>query len=79
MLKLRGVTDSVENKWSRMARALGRPRLVEEAFHDLDGLRSLPFAPPPGRRRDEPWRIAVKVIDARGNEGLRVLTAETPA
>ena len=26
-----------------------------------------------------PWRISVKVIDPRGNEGLRVLTAETPA
>ena len=65
---------------SRLARALGRTGLVEEAaFDDLSGLRSLPFAPPPDRRRGEPWRIAVKVIDPRGNEGLRVLTAEEPA
>ena len=69
-----------KSKWSRLARALGRTGLVEEAaFDDLSGLRSLPFAPPPDRRRGEPWRIAVKVIDPRGNEGLRVLTVEEPA
>ena len=68
-----------KSKWSRLARALGRTGLVEEvAFDDLSGLRSLPFAPP-DRRRGEPWRIAVKVIDPRGNEGLRVLTVEAPA
>ncbi len=66
-----------KSKWSRLARALGRTGLVEEAaFDDLSGLRSLPFAPPPDRRRGEPWGIAVKVIDPRGNEGLRVLAAE---
>lgn len=70
----------MENKWSRMARALGRTRLVvEEAFHDLNCLRSLPFTPPPGRRRREPWPIAVKVTDPGGNEGPRVLTVEASA
>ena len=63
-----------------MARAIGRTGLVAvDAFHDLNGLRSLPFAPPPCRRRDEPWRIAVKVTDRRGNEGLRVVTVEASA
>ena len=69
-----------KSKWSRLAKALGRTGLVEEAaFDDLSGLRSLPFAPPPDRRSGEPWRIAVKVIDPRGNEGLRVLAVEAPA
>ena len=68
------------SKWSRLAKALGRTGLVAEAaFDDLSGLRSLPFAPPAERRAGEPWRIAVKVIDPRGAEGLRVLTVEVPA
>ena len=68
------------SKWSRLAKALGRTGLVAEAaFDDLSGLRSLPFAPPAERRPGEPWRIAVKVIDPRGAEGLRVLTVEVPA
>ena len=69
-----------KSKWRRLAKALGSAGVVDEAaFDDLSGLRSLPFAPPPGRRAGEPWRIAVKVIDPRGNEGLRVLTVEAPA
>ena len=40
----------------------------ETAFEALSGLRSLPF---PERQRD--GRVAVKVIDPRGNEGLRVM------
>ena len=69
-----------KSKWRRLAKALGSAGVVDEAaFDDLSGLRSLPFAPPPDRRAGEPWRIAVKVIDPRGNEGLRVLTVEAPA
>ena len=69
-----------KSKWRRLAKALGSAGVVDEAaFDDLSGLRSLPFAPPPDRRPGEPWRIAVKVIDPRGNEGLRVLTVEAPA
>ena len=69
-----------KSKWRRLAKALGSAGVVDEAaFDDLSGLRSLPFAPPPDRRTGEPWRIAVKVIDPRGNEGLRVLTVEAPA
>ena len=43
----------------------------EGAFDALSGLRSVPFPRPSG---SAPWRVAVKVIDPRGNEGLRVLT-----
>ena len=69
-----------KSKWRRLAKALGSAGVVDEAaFDDLSGLRSLPFAPPSDRRAGEPWRIAVKVIDPRGNEGLRVLTVEAPA
>ena len=69
-----------KSKWRRLAKALGSAGVVDEAaFDDLSGLRSLPFSPPPDRRPGEPWRIAVKVIDPRGNEGLRVLTVEAPA
>ena len=62
-------------KWTRLARALGDRGLLDEgAFDALSGLRSLPFSRPPGRGPSQLWRIAVKVIDPRGNEGLRVLT-----
>ena len=63
------------SKWDRLARALGDKGVVEtDAFERLSGFESLAF-PPPSRLVDgEPWRIAVKVIDPRGNEGLRVLT-----
>lgn len=49
-----------------------------ERFEALSGLTSLPFPRParefrPGKR----WRIAIKVIDPRGQEGLRVV--EMPA
>jgi hypothetical protein len=29
---------------------------------------------PPHLQPGQPWRVGVKVIDPRGNEGLRVLT-----
>ena len=63
------------SKWHRLARALGDRGVVEEeAFERLNGFESLAF-PRPSRLMDgESWRVAVKVIDPRGNEGLRVLT-----
>ncbi|MCY4284445.1 MAG: site-specific DNA-methyltransferase [Thiotrichales bacterium] len=66
------------SKWDRLARALGDKGVVEkDAFERLSGFESLPF-PPPSRLSDgAPWRVAVKVIDPRGNEGLRVLTVRS--
>ena len=64
-----------KSKWSKLARALGGKGLVDEgAFEALSGLRSLPFSRSPSLGAGQLWRIAVKVIDPRGNEGLRVLT-----
>ena len=63
------------SKWDRLARALGEKGVVEkDAFERLSGFESIAF-PRPSRLADgEPWRVGVKVIDPRGNEGLRVLT-----
>lgn len=64
-----------KSKWDKLARALGDKGLVDrDAFDALSGLTSLPFPRPPRLGRGETWRAAVKVIDPRGNEGLRVLT-----
>jgi adenine-specific DNA-methyltransferase len=66
-----------KSKWDRLARALGDAGVVEEdAFEALSGLTSLPFPRPERLRKGETWRVAVKVIDPRGNEGLRVVTLE---
>ena len=66
-----------KSKWSKLARALGGKGLIEPgAFDSLSGLRSLPFPRPAHLAAGQPWRIAVKVIDPRGNEGLRVLTED---
>ena len=57
-----------KTKWAKLAKALGQKGVIDEsAFEALSGLRSLPF--PKGKY----GRIAVKVIDPRGNEGLRVM------
>lgn len=57
-----------KSKWQKLAKALGDVGVVEEdRFEALSGLRSLPF--PKGQHA----RVAVKVIDPRGNEGLRVV------
>ena len=62
---------------SKLARALGGKGLIEpDAFDALSGFRSLPFPRPVHLGPSQPWRIAVKVIDPRGNEGLRVLTED---
>lgn len=59
---------------SKLAKALGDKGVIEEEkFAVLSGLTSLPFARPPCLQPGEPWRVAVKVIDPRGNEGLRVV------
>ncbi len=52
--------------WKKLERAL-RGTIDEDRFDALTGTVSLPFAP--GQHR----RVAVKVIDPRGNEVMRVL------
>jgi adenine-specific DNA-methyltransferase len=65
------------SKWDKLARALGDVGAVEEgAFDRLSGLRSLPFPRPARLKPGALWRVAVKIIDPRGNEGLRVVTME---
>ena len=54
-----------KSAWGRIARAL-KGVIDEERFAALSGTVSLPF--PAGRHR----RVAVKVIDPRGNEVMRV-------
>ena len=67
-----------KSKWNKLARALGGKGLIEpDAFDALSGFGSLPFPRPAHLAAGQPWRIAVKVIDPRGNEGLRVLTGES--
>ena len=62
-------------KWDKLARALGDRGVVDEGrFDALAGWQSLPFARPTRLPAGAPWRVAVKVIDPRGNEGLRVVT-----
>jgi len=64
-----------KDKWTKLAKALGDIEVIEEdAFDALSGLRSLQFPRPERINKGETWRVAVKVIDPRGNEGLRVLT-----
>ena len=64
-----------KSQWRKLAKALGGAGVVDEgAFEALTGLRSVPFPRPSRLGPDEPWRVAVKVIDPRGNEGLRVLS-----
>lgn len=64
-----------KSKWEKLAKALGDADVIEEdAFDALSGLTSLPFPRPERLGKGEKWRIAIKVLDPRGNEGLRVLT-----
>ena len=56
--------------WERLSRAL-RGWVDPDAFEMLRGTVSLPFRPGPERR------VAVKVIDFRGNEAIRIV--EVPA
>ena len=66
-----------KSKWAKLAKALGDVGAVEEErFAALSGLTSLPFPRPARLKTDEPWRVAVKVIDPRGQEGLRVVEVE---
>jgi adenine-specific DNA-methyltransferase len=67
-------------KWDKLARALGDKGVIDEArFDELTGYRTLAFARPPALAAGRPWRVAVKMIDPRGNEGLRVITMPTEA
>jgi len=66
-----------KSKWAKLAKALGDAGVVDEdAFDSLSGLKSLAFPRPPRLKPGEPWKVAVKVIDPRGNEGLRVLNID---
>lgn len=66
-----------KSKWAKLAKALGDVGAVnEDAFEALSGLRSLSFPRPERLGKGGTWRVAVKVIDPRGNEGLRVLTVK---
>jgi adenine-specific DNA-methyltransferase len=63
-----------KSKWAKLAKALGDADVISvDAFEALSGLTSLPFPRPVRSKKGEKWRIAIKVIDPRGNEGLRVL------
>jgi adenine-specific DNA-methyltransferase len=63
-----------KSKWAKLAKALGDTNVIDEdAFEALSGLTSLPFPRPARLKAGEPWKVAVKVVDPRGNEGLRVL------
>jgi adenine-specific DNA-methyltransferase len=63
-----------KSKWDKLARALGDRGVIDEAaFSALSGLKSLPFPRPARLKKGEKWRVAVKVIDPRGNEGMRVV------
>ena len=69
-----------KKKWDKLAKALGSQGTVDPgAFDALSGFRSLPFPRPTRPANGVTWRVAVKVIDPRGNEGLRVLTEGTLA
>ena len=64
-----------KSKWDKLAKALSDVDVIEEdAFEALSGLTSLPFPRPERLGKGETWRVAVKVIDPRGNDGMRVLT-----
>ena len=63
-----------KSKWKKLAKALGDQGTIDEAaFEALSGWRSLPFPRPSRLKSSDVWRVAVKVIDPRGNEGLRVI------
>lgn len=64
-----------KSKWDKLAKALGDKGVIEEdAFAALSGWRSLPFPRPSRLQQGQKWQVGVKVLDPRGNEGLRVLT-----
>jgi adenine-specific DNA-methyltransferase len=66
-----------KSKWAKLAKALADVDVIEEdAFEALSGLTSLPFPRPTRLQKGEKWRVAIKVIDPRGNEGLRVLVVK---
>ncbi len=68
-----------KGKWSKLAKALSDSGVVEEgAFDALSGLVSLPFPRPERLKKAAAWRVAVKVIDPRGNEGMRVVKMSGP-
>ena len=68
------------SQWNRLAKALGDLGITDRgAFRALSGFESLGFRRPARLGPGEPWRIAVKVINPLGVEGLRVLAVEDSA
>ena len=68
-----------KSKWDKLAKALGAAGVIEEdAFEALSGLTSLAFPRPERLKSGATWRVAVKVIDPRGNEGMRVIHMSGP-
>lgn len=62
------------SKWAKLAKALGGTDVIKKnAFDALSGWTSIPFTRPERLGKGESWRVAVKVIDPRGNEGMRVI------
>ena len=54
--------------------ALGERGVVDEGRFDAPtGWQSPPFARPPRLPVGAQWRVAVNVIDRRGNKGLRMI------
>jgi adenine-specific DNA-methyltransferase len=56
--------------WEKLQRAL-KAQIAPEAFEQMSGTISFPF------EAGEHQRIAVKVIDFRGNEVVRVMKLDT--
>ena len=67
------------SKWDRLAGKLDDLGLADrESFAELSGFDSLGFRRPERLGPGDSWRVAVKVIDPRGVEGLRVLNVGPP-
>ena len=66
LFKVGGRTHSSDSAWEKLAKAL-KTVVDPDRFAAFSGTRSLPFAA--GAQQ----RIAVKVIDPRGNDVMRVV------
>lgn len=61
-------------RWNQLPKAFhNQKRLDASLFDGLCGYRILPLSPAPGRIADTNWKIAIKAIDPRRSDGLRVV------
>ena len=58
-----------KNGWSRLAKNL-KTEIDEELIEAYRGTVSLPFEP------SDNWRIAMKIVDDRGTESLKILEVQ---